>query len=67
MVRNSQQFDRAAEFWDRHAQRAYLVDGKSLAALETVIDNYQRANGNLLRSSKSRIKVLQLIEFTTHS
>ncbi|MGY3559810.1 hypothetical protein ACVWXP_003079 [Bradyrhizobium sp. USDA 4463] len=38
MARSPQQFDRAAEFWDRHAQRSYLVDEKSLTALEGAIE-----------------------------
>jgi len=41
MARNPQQIDRAAEFWDRHTQGAYLVDDKSMAALESAIDALQ--------------------------
>jgi hypothetical protein len=41
MARNPQQIDRAADFWDRHTQGTYLVDEKSLAALETAIDALQ--------------------------
>jgi hypothetical protein len=38
MARNPQQVDRATEFWNRHARDSYLVDEKSLAALESAID-----------------------------
>ena len=41
MARNPQQIDRAADFWDRHAQGAYLVDEKSLTALESAIGALQ--------------------------
>jgi hypothetical protein len=41
MARNPQQIDRAAEFWERHTQRAYLVNEKSLAAVETAINALQ--------------------------
>ncbi|MGA7074111.1 hypothetical protein [Bradyrhizobium sp.] len=38
MARNPQQIDRATEFWDRHTRGSYLVDEKSLAALESAIE-----------------------------
>jgi hypothetical protein len=38
MARNPQQVDRATEFWDRHTRGSYLVDEKSLAALESAIE-----------------------------
>jgi hypothetical protein len=38
MARNPQQIDRASEFWDRHNRGSYLVDEKSLAALESAIE-----------------------------
>jgi hypothetical protein len=41
MARNPQQIDRAAEFLDRHAQRAYLVDERSLAILKSAIEGLQ--------------------------
>jgi hypothetical protein len=38
MARNPNQVDRATEFWDRHTRGSYLVDEKSLAALESAIE-----------------------------
>jgi hypothetical protein len=38
MARNPKQVDRATEFWDRHTRGSYLVDEKSLAAVESAIE-----------------------------
>ena len=38
MARNPQQVERATEFWDRHTRGSYLVDERSLAALESAIE-----------------------------
>jgi hypothetical protein len=42
MARNPNQVDRATEFWDRHARGSYLVDEKSLAAVESAIEAIER-------------------------
>jgi hypothetical protein len=41
MAHNPHKINRAGEFWDRHAQGAYLVDQKSIAVLESAIDALQ--------------------------
>jgi len=38
MARDPQQFNRVAEFWDRHAQSSHFIDEKSLAILRATID-----------------------------